>query len=351
MSAERQTPPSPARFSLKSVCLRLLVVFGIVTAVSGAGAFLFASVLRGQTGPHDTAVLVDIEKGAGLYAIKHQLAQAGVISHPLHLHLVVWLTAPDFTPQAGEYLVPAGASIDAIIALLNAGTVFQRRLTIIEGWRAFDVMRAINDAPALESVLLRPPDEGSVFPDTYYYTKGMDRRELLSRMQRRMELTLAASWAERDAGLPIKTPQELLILASVIEKETALTAERRLVASVFVNRLRRNMRLQSDPTVAYGLSVNQPLQTVLSRSDLQADHKWNTYQRKGLPATPIANPGHAALLAAAHPADSEYLYFVASGRGGHNFAKTLDGHNRNVRIYRRSLAESQPAAEENEGDK
>ena len=156
-----------------------------------------------------------------------------------------------------------------------------------------------------------------------------------------MEIVLAEIWAERAADLPLKTPKDLLKLASIIEKETGASGEKPLISSVFLNRLQRKMRLQSDPTVSYGLSLNWSLKQTLSRSDLASPHKWNTYRIKGLPKTPIANPGYQALYAAAHPKKTDYLYFVADGEGGHNFAKTLDAHNRNVRQYRDIIRKKQ----------
>ena len=219
--------------------------------------------------------------------------------------------------------------------------MFQRNLTIIEGWRSFDVMRALNDAEEMSSIILQPPYEGSVFPDTYFYTKDTDRRTLLAQMQAKMEMTLASIWAERATDLPLRTPEDLLKLASIIEKETGVSDEKSLVSSVFMNRLHRKMRLQSDPTVAYGLSLKGPLKQTLTKSDLATSHKWNTYRIRGLPKTPIANPGYQSLYAAAHPKKTDYFYFVADGQGGHNFAKTLDAHNRNVRQYRDIIRKTQ----------
>ena len=309
--------------------------------MAGLAGYLFADNLRHQNGPHDESVLVTLDFGDGRFSIKHKLFSAGVISHPFHLDIAAFMAWDGFRPLAGEYRVPPKASLVEIIDLFNSGKIYQRRLTIIEGWRGYEVMQAINSAEGLGSVVLRPPEEGSVFPDTYYYTKGMDRRELLARMQAKMEIELAQIWADRQAGLPYTSPQDLLIMASIIEKETGLASERALVAGVFVNRLEKKMRLQSDPTVAYGLGLEGNLPPTLSKNDLNKAHRWNTYRLTGLPAGPIANPGAEALLAAAHPQITEYLYFVADGMGGHNFAKTLDAHNRNVQIYRKSLSQAE----------
>ena len=340
--SEQETPsPASSPSRLKRLIIRLLVVLIMLGSMGAIAGYLFADSLRSQKGPHKEPVLVTIDVGDGRFTIKHKLYRAGVLFHPLHLDIVAMLEAGRFQPRAGEYKIPAAASLAQIITLLNSGKTYQRRLTIIEGWRSYDVMLAINSAEGLNSVILRPPDEGSIFPDTYYYTKGMDRRELLARMQAKMDITLAQIWAERQDNLPYKSPRELLIMASIIEKETGRAAERGLVSGVFVNRLRKKMRLQSDPTVAYGLVRDAPLPTRLTRKDLNNPHSWNTYQRRGLPGGPIANPGAQALQAAAHPAQTDYLYFVADGKGGHNFAKTLDGHNRNVRTYRKIISQAE----------
>ena len=317
----------------------LVCCLGLCTAV--LAGYLYIDVMRAKKGPHREIVLFDVPSGAGLSEIKHNLFRAGAISHPWQFNLAVMFSAEEFLPKAGEYEIPAGASLDQVMHILHSGRVFQRKLTIIEGWRSFDVMQALNDAEEMSSIILQPPYEGSVFPDTYFYTKDTDRRTLLAQMQAKMEMTLASIWAERATDLPLRTPEDLLKLASIIEKETGVSDEKSLVSSVFMNRLHRKMRLQSDPTVAYGLSLKGPLKQTLTKSDLATSHKWNTYRIRGLPKTPIANPGYQSLYAAAHPKKTDYFYFVADGRGGHNFAKTLDAHNRNVRKYRNIMRKKQ----------
>jgi len=199
------------------------------------------------------------------------------------------------------------------------------------------VVGLLADDEMLDGAITSLPAEGSLFPDTYFYSRGDDRVSLLDRMQQQMEMRLAEVWAERAPDLPLSSAEELAVLASIIEKETGLEDERQLVASVFINRLKKNMPLQSDPTVAYGLSVSDRLKTSLSRADLKTPHRWNSYLNKGLPPTAISNPSYASIYAAAHPEKSDYLYFVADAKGGHLFARTLAEHNRNVRIYRNRL--------------
>ena len=335
--AEQDKPDQSEKKWLIFYFNRLLIVCCFVLFTAALAGYLYIDVMRTSKGPHREKVLFDVPPGAGLFKIKHDLFRAGVISHPWQFHLATMFSSEVFAPKAGEYEIPEKASIDQVMYILNSGRVFQRKLTIIEGWRSFDVMQALNDAEKMSSVILRPPDEGSVFPDTYFYIKGTDRRTLLAQMQAKMEITLAEIWAERAADLPLKNPEDLLKLASIIEKETGASDEKPLVSSVFINRLQRKMRLQSDPTVSYGLSLNGPLKQTLTKSDLTSPHEWNTYRIKGLPKTPITNPGYQALYAAAHPKNTDYLYFVADGGGGHNFAKSLDAHNRNVRQYRNTI--------------
>ena len=332
--AEQYKADQPEKKRLIFIVSRFVIVCCIAVSTAALAGYLYIDVIRANKGPHQETVLFDVPSGAGLFKIKHDLFRAGVVSHPWQFHLAVMFSSKEFVPKAGEYEIPAKASLDQVMYILHSGRVFQRKLTIIEGWRSFEVMQALNNAEEMSSVILRPPDEGSVFPDTYFYAKGTDRRTLLTQMQAKMEMILAEIWAERAADLPLKDPEDLLKLASIIEKETGASGEKSLISSVFVNRLQRKMRLQSDPTVSYGLSLKKSLKRTLTKSDLASLHKWNTYRIKGLPETPIANPGYQALYAAAHPMKADYLYFVANGRGGHNFAKTLDDHNHNVRHYR-----------------
>ena len=338
---DEQLNASEKRFSFARFMLRVLVVITLLGGVAGGAGYYWLKLISVQPGPHDSYTLFVVKKGAGRIQLKHDLMRAGVISEPFHYHLVSLFHAADYMPKAGEYRIPPGASLRQILALFDSGRTYQRRVTILEGWRSVDVMKALNSAEALESVVLRPPAEGSVFPDTYFYSHGDDRRALVQRMQRKMEITAAEIWSNRQEGLPLRSVDELIILASMIEKETGRDGERVLVSSVFINRLNSGMRLQSDPTVAYGLAGDGPLPEALSRDDLRITHGWNTYRKKGLPKTAIANPSQASLYAAAHPDASDYLYFVADAKGGHLFARTLAEHNRNVRLYRKRRAQSE----------
>ena len=178
------------------------------------------------------------------------------------------------------------------------------------------------------------PDEGSLRPETYFYTHATPREDLINRMQQIQQMALAEAWIDRSPNLPYKTPQDALIMASIIEKEAAAGGDRRLVAAVLVNRLKRGMRLQSDPTVQYDTAESPAEPKPITKIELKTKTPWNTYVISGLPKTPICNPGQESIMAALHPADSDYLYFVSDGKGGLRFAKTLDAHNRNVRLFR-----------------
>ncbi|MCY3981698.1 MAG: endolytic transglycosylase MltG, partial [Alphaproteobacteria bacterium] len=236
--------------------------------------------------------------------------------------------------KAGEYDFPAGVSAASVRDMLVAGRTVIHRLTVPEGLTTAAVLELLRNTERLVGELPNP-GEGRLLPETYYYSYGDSRAGLVARMQRAMDEALARLFRARPPDSPLKSETELLTLASIVEKETGMSAERARVAGVFINRLKRRMRLQTDPTVIYALTGGQPLGRALTRADLRLDHAYNTYRNHGLPPGPIANPGLAALEASARPADTDALYFVADGAGGHLFARTLREHNRNVARYRK----------------
>lgn len=323
---------------------RLSLPAAVLVAGMAFAGFAYVKQLGDQPGKLAEPTLIIVKPGDGDMAIGWTLWRAGLISDRSHYDYYRWYqktpfyNGPEFQPKIGEYQLMPEASLEQTLAQISTGLSYQRRLTILEGWRSQDVIAALNEAPMLQGIITRIPPEGSLFPDTYFYSYGMSRADLVQKMTAKMEMQSALIWAERADDLPLQSRDELIILASMIEKETGKAGERGLVASVFENRLRQKMRLQSDPTVAYGLAGDGPLPSRLTRRDLKKQHGWNTYRIKGLPKTPIANPGLAALQAAANPQASDYLYFVADGQGGHFFAKTLDAHNRNVQKYRKTEA-------------
>jgi UPF0755 protein len=272
----------------------------------------------------------------GLAAVADALVQAGVITRPATFQAAAVLTSAAGPLRAGELAFPARASLRTVLAVLRTGRPVEHFLTIPEGLTAAQIARLLDGAGALTGETPLPP-EGSVLPQTYAYDYGTTRAALLERAQAAMRAALARAWAERNPDLPLDNPEQLLTLASLVERETARPEERAHIAAVFVNRLRRGMRLQSDPTVAYAASGGQVTAARgLTRGDLSAANPYNTYRVAGLPPGPIDSPGLASLEAAARPEHSDDLYFVADGTGGHVFARTLEEHTRNVAHWRAS---------------
>ncbi|MFT8419474.1 MAG: endolytic transglycosylase MltG [Acetobacter sp.] len=282
----------------------------------------------------------DIVVPHGNYATSLEALQnAGVIPndwwHSRVFLSAVVLTRQDGQLHAAELHFPAQASIKQTLWILRHGKPVQHKLTIPEGLTAWQIQALLQAAPLLTGDAPLPA-EGSTLPQTYTYLRNSSRKDLMAHMQASMAQALKQVWAERESDLPLTSPQELLTLASVVEKETAQPDERPAIARVFYNRLQKNMRLQTDPTVIYALTQGRPpLDRPLTHADLQTPSAYNTYMNTGLPPGPICSPGSAALQAAAHPAKGDMLYFVASGTGGHNFAATLADHNHNVGLLRK----------------
>ncbi|HHJ14395.1 MAG TPA: endolytic transglycosylase MltG [Gammaproteobacteria bacterium] len=292
-------------------------------------------------------VMLQVRPGSSLRKVASELEARGLLARPRYLLLLARWKGVDGKIRAGEYALAPGTTPEQLLRQLTQGKVVQYALTLIEGETFRDMMRRILDAPALEHRLkdttpeavmealgypgLHP--EGRFMPDTYHYPRGTTDIGLLRRAWREMEQFLDHAWAGRDPGLPLKTPYEALILASIVEKETGLASERPLIAGVFMRRLEQGMRLQTDPTVIYGMG--DAFDGDIRFRDLRTDTPYNTYTRAGLPPTPIAMPGRAAILAVLHPAPGDALYFVARGDGSHEFSATLKAHNRAVDRYQR----------------
>ncbi|HZL58458.1 MAG TPA: endolytic transglycosylase MltG [Stellaceae bacterium] len=285
-----------------------------------------------NAGPLNQPTTVVIAKGDSIAQIAATLAAAGIIAHPRAFEVAANLTGAAPGLKAGEYEFPPGISPRFVIELLLSGRVVRHKLTLPEGLTSAEVVGLLNAAPALEGRVEIPPPEGTLLPETYFYLWGERRQELIVRMTRAMDEALAKAWAARVPGLPLANSQQALILASIVEKETARKDERPRIAGVYIRRLRLSMRLQADPTLIYGLTQGGrvPLGHALGHADVIVDSPYNTYFFTGLPPTPIANPGVAAINAVLHPDDRGELYFVADGTGGHAFAKTLAEHNHNV---------------------
>jgi peptidoglycan lytic transglycosylase G len=314
--------------------LNLLAVLAMLAALAGVVAIAIwsqASTFLDEPGPSVAESVVVLPRGAGLDEITAQLNAAGVIDRPWLFRLAVRLQGQDRALKAGEYAFPAHATPASVINMLARGDTVARRLTVAEGLTVAEVFRLLAETEGLSGELPEPPPEGTLLPETYFYARGDERAELVRRMRHGMDALLDKLWPTRDPTLPLADRHEALVLASIVDKETGTADERSTVAAVFVNRLRKGMRLQSDPTVIYGLTGGQgALDRPLTRNDWQHDSPYNTYRIDGLPPTPIGNPGRAALEAVLAPADVDYLYFVADGTGGHAFGRTLEEHNRNV---------------------
>ena len=326
---------------------RLALRLGVVALVLLAGVMIAVMWAYGRyqaPGPHQQSLNVVIESGNGVEGIARRLADFGVIEQPLVFRFGVRLTGVDKGLKAGEYAIPAHASPREIADILLAGQTVVHRLTVIEGATSFEIMAMLRNTEPLSGDILDPEVEGSLLPETYHFSRGDRRAVILDRMAADMQSTLSRLWQSRRPDMPLTSPGEALILASIVEKETGVTDERQRIAAVFLNRLRRGMRLQSDPTVLYALTHGETtLDRPLTRADLGVDSPYNTYVAGGLPPGPICNPGAAAIEAVMQPADTDELYFVADGSGGHAFAKTLAQHNDNVRKWRRLQRDRQNA--------
>ncbi len=384
----------------KAVASNALTLF-IVLLIALAAVLAWGRQQFTGPGPLTEAICVRVERGASLSAVSRTLETQGAVSDAR-----IFRIGADYSERAGglkfgSYLIPAGASMDQVLEVLTAGgastcgrevnyrigvrsaEVILRELdpetnryvevvkfdpaevaapqeyvdaavegdlrwqvTLAEGVTSWQVVESLKRADFLEGTIDAVPPEGTLAPEGYEVDKGSDRAALLAQMTERQTRTLADLWASRVEGLPYDTPEEALIMASIVEKETGVPEERRQVASVFINRLAQGMRLQTDPTVIYGITKGEGvLGRGLRQSELRRETPWNTYVIDGLPPTPIANPGRLSIEAALNPDETDYLYFVADGSGGHAFARTLDEHNANVAAWRKIEAEAATAAE------
>ena len=309
-----------------------VIGLAIILAIAG---WLYVHGRFDSPGPlRDERTLV-LPQGLGAFDIADRLVEAGVIDDPVLFVAGLWFEDKQHALKAGEYAFEALIAPRGVMEKLVAGDTVVRRLTIAEGMTSAEVVAALNAAPGLEGEIAAAPAEGSLLPETYHYARGDSRAALIERMQSGMASLVDELWSARDPAVGLDDANQAVVLASVVEKETAAAAERPIIAGVFLNRLRVGMRLQSDPTVIYALTGGAgPLGRPLSRADLRVESPYNTYRHGGLPPGPIANPGRAALAAVLHPVETSALYFVADGSGGHAFAETLAEHNRNVARWR-----------------
>ncbi|HIG21456.1 endolytic transglycosylase MltG [Henriciella sp.] len=324
--------------------LAIVFVLAIVGAAAAVGGWFWLQNEISEPGPLAESAVFEVRQGDHVSGVAQRLESQGIISNADVMKLHARLSEQQAGLKVGEYAIPPRASIAGILELLVSGDVITYRITVPEGLTTAQVLRIVENHPELEGDMPeREIGEGTLLPDTYIFSADKSRTAMIERMEKAQDDLLEELWPQRADDLPISTIEEAIILASVVEKETGSADERPLVAGLFTNRLRRGMRLESDPTVIYGVSRGEPLYRTLNgqrvrrtlyRSELDRVTDWNTYEIDGLPKTPICNPGRDAIAAVLDPPETDYIFFVADGTGGHAFAETLSEHNRNVAAYR-----------------
>lgn len=331
---------APARVLLFLLALAVLAALIVATTVGWGIKYYNAP------GPNPESVTVIIPKGTGFKGITDLLAEGNVVEHPRVFSGIAVLFDKADKVKAGEYAFPAHVPPKDVLESLVEGKTVIHRLAIPEGFTTFQILQMVENEEKLTGDMPTDIKEGELLPETYYFSRGDSRSELLSRMRRSMRSLLMELWETRRANLPFRNPQEALTLASIVEKETSLPSEYGTVASVYINRLRKGMKLQADPTVIYAITMGEEIfnRRVLY-SDLRRESPYNTYYTTGLPPGPIANPGRGALTAALNPPETDYIFFVADGRGGHVFSVTYAEHSRNVENFR-AILRNQAAASE-----
>lgn len=310
----------------------IVAIAGAVVLVATSAAVV-RQVVRTPAAGGETHFLY-IKPGTGLTRTAWLAHEAGLVKAQWHFSVAVKAAGMERALYAGEYAISPGQMLSRTLEQIRRKDVYHRRVSLPEGLSVAETVAVLRSSFGLEDDIVTLPAEGSLLPDTYFYLRGDKASSLIDRMKKAMTSVLLDAWESRASDLPYDSVEDALVMASIIEKETAVVSERPLVAAVFVNRLRKRMRLQSDPTVIYGITNGLSLGRAISRADLRDETPYNTYRINGLPPTPIANPGIDSIHAALNPADVPYLYFVADGTGGHAFATTLTEHNRNVARWR-----------------
>ncbi len=351
LEPERVTIPNRrstrARHPLVIIGNAIFTVLVIVAVVAG-GALYFGKQRFEAPGPLPQDKIINIPRGLGMRDIADLLQREGVIDQPWVFMGGVLVLKARGELKSGEYQFTKNASLADVVNTIVENKVVQHAVTIPEGLTSEQIVARLLENDALAGQLKEIPREGTLLPETYRFTRGMAREQIIQRMQQAHKRLLQEVWDHRMADLPFKTPEQLVTLASIVEKETAKPEERSRVASVFVNRLKNRMRLQSDPTIIYGLTGGKgSLGRPIMKSEIEQPTPYNTYVIDGLPPGPIANPGRASLEAAANPARTKDLYFVADGTGGHIFSETYDQHQKNVarlRVLEKNSVTDPPTA-------
>lgn len=352
-----QAPPPPQRSrhvrNPVVILINMVITLSVFGLAAVGGALYLGKQKFEKPGPSTEETTIVISSGSGLTGITDSLAAKGVIDDTMLDEWVFNLGTRFYKNatklKAGEYAFKPGASMKDVMTDLVQGNAVTHSVTIPEGWTTAQVIARLREHPTLVGEITEIPSEGALLPETYTFARGMTRQKVLNQMVAAQEKMLGEIWSRRVENLPIESPDELVILASIVEKETALADERSRVAGVFVNRLNKNMRLQSDPTILYGLYGGEAWlkdRSAIKQSELQAENKYNTYQIDRLPPGPIGNPGRAAMEAVANPSRTKDLYFVADGTGGHIFAETYEQHQANVRKWRK-IEQERRQAEQN----
>lgn len=327
---------------MKLIFIKLfLTVFVLFLAlVAGIGYYGFTKFQTPSSKPTDA--FFEIPKGWGTKMIAEQLKSQGFISDSFVFMAASRFVEPQMSLKAGEYNIPARVTMRDVLLQIKKGDVYKRQFTIPEGLTSYEILERLKSVPDIVVSDISVPPEGTLLPDTYQYKKDETLMNIITRMTEAQKDFLDAEWEKRDMNVPLRSKEDALILASIVEKETGVASERQRIAGVFINRLRQNIPLQTDPTVIYALTKGQPkndgqgpLGRRLLLKDLQIDSPYNTYKNTGLPPTPIANAGREAILAVLHPENHDFIFFVADGTGGHVFASTLAEHNKNVTDWRK----------------
>ena len=329
--------------NLKRLRHTLFVIFAI-SAIALTDFAAYSYYYYNAPGPLAERTTLLFRKGMGFRDIVDDMAEKGVIRNAWLFKILAVALGDARKFNAGEYNFSAAISPRLVMDMIAEGRVVVHKITVPEGLRVDQVVAILDNEPLLEGKVADGIREGTLLPQTYHYTYGDLRQDIINRMQTGMTTTLDEVWATRKPGLPFDTKEQAVALASIVEKETDIDSERGLVASVYINRLRKGMRLQSDPTTIYAIFRDKgPLGRALLTSDLAYDSPYNTYKYAGLPPGPIASPGRKSLEAVVNPPETSNLYFVATGNGGHNFSPTLSGHNSNVKEYRKQQKKQKPA--------
>ncbi len=324
--------------NLKKVFLTLIYIFLFIIVLT---VILLSFLNKEIHKPLEVSddIVLEVKKGANSEQIFQLLKKYNIVHSRIKYNYLVYVKGSKYLPKYGQYLIPKNSSLNSILDIFNSGKSIEYKITIPEGLTTRKILEIVSKDEILKGLINQDyiDNEGDFLPETYFFSYGYSRNSLLERMKKKLIYVLDYEWNKRDSSLPYKSKYEALVIASLIESEASLDQERKLIASVFVNRIRKNMRLQSDPTVKYGLEKLHKLKIkTIKKSHLKIDHPWNTYTRNGLPITPICNPGKKSIIAAFNPVNSDYLYFVADKKGGHFFAKNLKEHNKNINYTKRN---------------